>query len=73
MMGPFVEKALSPYVPIAKTKGVRLHMDFSAGFCADISVNAMEKALSNIISNAVKYTKSSGRVNVYLNNRNNLY
>ena len=33
----------------------------------------VEKALSNIISNAVKYTKSSGRVNVYLNNRNNLY
>lgn len=60
-----VEKVLSPYILIAKSKGVQLDTDFSASF----PTNAMEKALSNILSNAVKYTKPSERMRVYFKGR----
>ena len=60
-----VEKVLSPYILIAKSKGIQLDTDFSASF----PTNAMEKALSNILSNAVKYTKPSERMRVYFKGR----
>lgn len=68
-MRAFMEKVLSPYSLIAKSKGIQINTDFSADFSAIFPANAMEKALSNILSNAVKYTKPSGRVGVYFNDR----
>ena len=69
MMRPFTEKALSPYTLIAKSKGVLLDTDFPNDFSARFPINAMEKALSNIIANAVNYTAPSGKVNIYFSNR----
>ena len=60
-METFLEKVLSLYDLITKSKGIGLDTDFSADFPADV----MEKALSNILSNAVKYTKPPGRLRVY--------
>ena len=68
-MRGFMEKVLSPYILIAKSKGVRLNTDFSDDFSASFPVNAMEKALSNLLSNAVKYTKPPGKVNVSFRSR----
>ncbi len=68
-MRGFMEKVLSPYILIAKSKGVQLDTDFSDDFSASFPVNAMEKALSNIFSNAVKYTKPPGKVNVSFRSR----
>ena len=68
-MQVFMEKVLSPYILIAKSKGVPLDTDFSDDFSASFPVNAMEKALSNILSNAVKYTKPPGKVNAYFSGR----
>ena len=68
-MRVFMEKVLSPYSLIAKSKGIQMDTDFSADFSASFPTNAMEKALSNIISNAVKYTKPSEKVNVYFSDR----
>lgn len=65
----FMEKVLSPYILIAKSKGVPLDTDFSGDFSASFPANAMEKALSNILSNAVKYTKPPGKVNAYFGGR----
>ena len=45
-MQVFMEKVLSPYILIAKSKGVPLDTDFSDDFSASFPVNAMEKALS---------------------------
>ena len=42
---------------------------FSDDFSASFPANAMEKALSNILSNAVKHTKSPGKVNAYFRGR----
>lgn len=68
-MRVFMEKIVSPYILIAKSKGVQFDTDFSADFSADFPVNAMEKALSNILSNAVKYTKPPEKVNVSFRSR----
>lgn len=68
-MGVFMEKVLSPYILIAKSKNIQVEMDFSADFSASFPVNAMEKALSNVLLNAVKYTKPPGKVNIYFRGR----
>lgn len=68
-MRAFTEKVLSPYTLIAKSKGVHMDTDFFADFTACFPANAIEKALSNVISNAVKYTKPDGWVGVYLSKR----
>lgn len=68
-MRTFMESALSPYSLIAKSKGIQIETDFSADFLVSFPTNAMEKALSNILSNTVKYTKPFGKVSVYFNNR----
>lgn len=69
MLHTFVERLLSPYLLIAKSKGVLIDTDFSSGFSAKFPVSAMEKALSNIISNAVKYTKPQHKVRIFFNNK----
>lgn len=68
-MQVFMEKVLSPYNLIAKSKSIPMITDFSADFSASFPANTMEKAMSNILSNAVKYTKPSKRLRVYFNNR----
>lgn len=68
-MRAFAEKVLSPYATIAKSKGILLETDFSHDFSARFPINAMEKVLSNIISNAVNYTRPSGRVDICLSGR----
>ncbi len=65
MLHTFAEKLLSPYLLIAKARGVLIVTDFSADFSARFPVSAMERVLSNVISNAVKYTKPQGTVRIY--------
>lgn len=68
-MGAFMEKMLSPYSLIAKSKGIQVDTDFSSDFLASFPPSAMEKALSNVLSNAVKYTKPSGHLSIYFSGR----
>lgn len=69
MLHTFVEKLLSSYTLIAKSKGVLIDIDFSEDFSAKLPVSAMEKVLSNIISNAIKYTDSQCTVRIYFANK----
>ncbi|MBD5535676.1 MAG: HAMP domain-containing histidine kinase [Lachnospiraceae bacterium] len=69
MLHTFLEKLIFPYLLIAKSKGVLIDTDFSDDFSAKFPVAAMEKVLSNIISNAVKYTNPQGTVRIYLTNK----
>lgn len=68
-MRAFLERVLSPYILIARSKDIQVDTDLSADFSASFPTNAMEKALSNILANAVKYTKPLGKVGVYLDGR----
>lgn len=68
LLNTFVKELLSPYFLIAKSKGVVIEIDLSADFSAKVPISAMEKVLSNIISNAVKYTNPKHTVRIYFSN-----
>lgn len=68
-IGPFMERLLAPYLLIAKSKGVTIRLDFTDDFLVCLPEDALEKALSNIISNAVKYTETQCEAAVYFENR----
>ena len=69
MLHAFIERLLSAYLLIAKSKGVQIDTDFSDDFSAKLPISAMEKVLSNIISNVVKYTKPQCNVKIYFVNK----
>lgn len=62
----FVEKLLPPWTLTAKAKGVVTEIDLTQDFYGEFPASAMEKALNNIISNAIKYTNSGDMVRIYL-------
>ncbi len=55
-----------PFQLIAKTKGVTFSLNTANTFSVTLPQLSLGKALSNILSNAVSYTKSGGAVSVYL-------
>ncbi len=60
---------IEPYTLIARAKGVVLYVDWSAAFIVTAPPKLLGKALSNIFSNAVRYTVSGGRLAVYCRGR----
>jgi len=56
---------LSPYLLIARAKGLDVSADFSDSFAVTLPPGQLGKALSNIFSNAVQYAAPGGRVSVY--------
>ena len=65
-MGAYMESILYPHRLIARSRGIGIETDFSQDFTVETDAGAMEKAISNIISNAVKYTNPPGRVMIRL-------
>ena len=62
-------EVLEPYTVIARAKGLSLYIDWSAAFQVTAPPKLLGKALSNIFSNAVRYTASEGRLSVYCRGR----
>ena len=54
-----------PYGLIAKTRGITFSMDLSNGFSSVLPPRMFEKAISNIIANAVAYTETGKTISVY--------
>ena len=54
-----------PYILIAKTKGIAFQLDVSDDFSVVLPLCMFEKALSNILANAVAYTEAGGKISVY--------
>lgn len=63
----FIEKICDPYKIIAKFKHIDMSIDYSFSFNVDTDEKLLEKALSNIISNAVNYTDNGSRIKIYFN------
>ena len=59
------DEILEPYILIARAKGLILYIDWSAAFLVTVPPKLLSKALSNIFSNAVKYTRSGGKLSIY--------
>ena len=58
-------EVLEPYIVIARAKGLVLNIDFNNSFLVTAPPKLLGKALSNIFSNAVLYTKPGGKFSVY--------
>lgn len=58
-----------PYVLIAKAKGIAFHIDLSDNFSVVLPPHLFEKAISNVLANAVAYTKEGGIISVYFDNQ----
>jgi len=61
-----VNRVLEPYGIIAKSKGINLDIDLCEDFSFSTSIKLFEKALSNVLSNAVSYTQSGDSLFVSL-------
>ena len=60
----FVEQAR----PLVESAGVQLRLtDLDAPLCADLDTDLLERALYNLISNALSYTRSGGCITIGLN------
>ena len=60
---------IEPYRMIARAKGLSLYIDWSAAFTVTVPPKLLGKALSNVFSNAVQYTKRGNRLAVYCRGR----
>lgn len=61
-----METLCEPYQLIAAAHGVHFYLDMPQSFFIKTSVNEFSKAVSNIISNAVTYTKKGKKVYIYM-------
>ena len=60
----FLLPLCEPYEQIAKARGLIFRLDLSAGFCAVLPQRMFGKAVSNILANAVAYTKEGGKISL---------
>ena len=59
-----LETVMEPYQIIAKTKGVTVNIELGELFTVRLPQGMIEKAISNILANAVSYTKPGGIIDV---------
>ena len=55
-----LETVMEPYQIIAKSKGIKVNTDLGESFAVHLPRQMIEKAISNILANAVSYTKPGG-------------
>lgn len=62
-----IDDLCSSYRMIAKAKGIEFELDLSYGFMMNTKPKLLEKAIANVISNAVSYTDAGNTVTVFFN------
>lgn len=65
-LGSLLVEIAEPYEIIAQSRGIIMTVSSDQDFEADIPKDLLSKALSNVFSNAVKYTGADGEIHVYL-------
>lgn len=63
-----LDDMIESYKIIAKSKHINMNIDYSKSLSINTDRSLLNKALSNIISNAVNYTDSGKNINIYFNN-----
>lgn len=61
----FLKKICDSYLFIAKSRGIQIEIDIEKAGKAALPQKAVQRAVSNIISNAVKYTVQGGKVSIH--------
>ena len=59
-------KLCEPYQLIASAHHISFSLDLSEGYSVELPVGLFSKAVSNVLANAVAYTKAGNAVSVYL-------
>ena len=65
-IGRLLEETASPYFVIAKSRGVKMKLSLKDNFSAVVSAELIKKVLSNVFSNAVKYTDTGKSIQIYM-------
>lgn len=68
-MGKLLEEMVSPYFIIARSRNTRMTLSLEDNFSAVVSSELIKKALSNVLSNAVKYTDAGKSIRIYMKDR----
>ncbi len=68
-VGQLLEEITEPYVIIAQSRNVQMMLSKENAFCAIISEELVKKALSNMLSNAVKYTEAEHSIRIYMKDK----
>ena len=68
-LGELLPPLCRPYELIAKSRGVRFHLDLTGGFSAPLPPRLFGKVVSNLAANAVAYTDPGGTASIYFEAR----
>ena len=62
-----VEKAAMIFDPLYKNKGVELSREIESGITAAVDAGKIRQVIENLLSNALRYTDSGGKVSIKMN------
>lgn len=68
-IGNLLQEISSSYFIIAKSRNTYMTLSLEDNFSAIVSAKLIKKALSNVLSNAVKYTDTDKFIRIYMKNR----
>ena len=65
-LAPFTRGVVAAFAPVAERKGIRLTTVAPDALAGAFDADAVEKIMTNLVSNAIKFTSSGGTVEVVL-------
>lgn len=68
-----IKNSVDAILPLAKEKGIRIHLNISTDFTLRVNPNLWNKVLSNIIGNAVRHSPHNENVFISLQTEENEY
>lgn len=68
-IGRLLEEITAPCHIIAQSRNIHMTVSKENAFCTVIPVELVKKALSNMLSNAVKYTEAEKSIRIYMKNK----
>ena len=64
LIADVLETVMEPYQIIAKAKGITINIELGEPITVHLPQGMIEKAISNILANAVSYTKPGGIIDI---------
>lgn len=65
-IGLLIKEIAEPYFLIAQSRNIEITLSNNENFRAFVPAELVKKALSNVLSNAVKYTKAEHAIRIYM-------